>query len=280
MSLSRALLLGPLAPRSISLRVFGLLLVLLSTLLTQLGGIYLWALFGAMAQPGSRPRRWLLRPASAAVLYLLSAIWLFPLLASAGGRVALPCWQGGSSLQPHSPLYCLANRHYVVPALAAELESLDQRLAQRLPERVVRFFDAGFPFGAGFPMIPHLSHGDGRRIDLMFLYEDANGDPHDGNGSPIGYFAFVEPDPALAALCPDRACSLRWDLAWLQPLLPKARLDEAATSVLIDELSRSRAIGKILLEPHLRDRLGLTSSKIRFQGCNAARHDDHLHLQL
>jgi hypothetical protein len=50
--------------------------------------------------------------------------------------------------------------------------------------------------------------------------------------------------------------------------------------VLIDELSRSRAIGKILLEPHLRDRLGLTSSKIRFQGCNAARHDDHLHLQL
>ncbi len=280
MKLRRAVLLGPLAARRMRWRGLGLLLVVLATLLTQLGGIYLWVALGAMTQAESGRQRWLIRPALVATIYLLSAIWLFPLLAGAGGRVALPCWQGGSSLQPHSRLYCLANRHYVVPELAATLASLDQRLAQRMPDRPVRYLDAGFPFGGGFPMIPHLSHGDGRRIDLMFLYQDANGDPHDGNGSPIGYFAFVEPDLGMPPLCADRRLTLRWNLSWLQPLLPKPELDLVATRILIEEATRTPAIGKILLEPHLRDRLGLNHPKIRFQGCNAARHDDHLHLQL
>ncbi len=237
MSLCRAILLGPLAARSILLRLLGLLLLLLTTLLTQLGGIYLWVGLGAMTHAGSAQERWLIRPALVAVVYLLSAIWLFPLLASVGGRVALPCWQGGASLQPHSRLYCLANRHYVVPKLAATLESLDQRLAQRLPDRPVRYLDAGFPFGGG------------RRIDLMFLYRDENGDPHDGNGSPVGYFAFVEPDPAMSPLCPDRSITLRWNLAWLQPLLPKPELDEPATRALIEEIARSKEIGKSCSNP-------------------------------
>jgi hypothetical protein len=262
------------------LRLIGLLLVLLATLLTQLGGLYLWAALGTMAQARSQRQRWLIQPALVAAAYLLSAIWLFPVLAGASGRVALPCWQGGAALQPHSRLYCLANRHYVTPELATALVALDQRLAQRLPDRSVRYLDAGFPIGGGFPMIPHLSHGDGRRIDLMFLYQNEHGDPHDGNGSPIGYFAFVEPDPKLPPLCPDRTFTLRWNLTWLQPLLPKPALDEAATWVLIEEVTRSKHVAKVLLEPHLRNRLGLNNPKIRFQGCNAARHDDHLHLQL
>ncbi len=37
---------------------------------------------------------------------------------------------------------------------------------------------------------------------------------------------------------------------------------------------------KVLLEPHLVRRLGLSSPLLRFQGCRAARHDDHLHLQI
>ena len=39
-------------------------------------------------------------------------------------------------------------------------------------------------------------------------------------------------------------------------------------------------IGKDFIEPHLAKRLGATTSKIRFQGCKAARHDDHIHVQL
>ena len=37
---------------------------------------------------------------------------------------------------------------------------------------------------------------------------------------------------------------------------------------------------KVFIEPHLRRRLGVESSKLRFQGCRAARHDDHIHMQL
>jgi hypothetical protein len=40
------------------------------------------------------------------------------------------------------------------------------------------------------------------------------------------------------------------------------------------------AVQKILIEPHLKERLRLQSSKVRFQGCHAARHDDHVHVQI
>ena len=34
------------------------------------------------------------------------------------------------------------------------------------------------------------------------------------------------------------------------------------------------------LEPHLKNRLGITHSKLRFQGCQAVRHDDHIDVQM
>ena len=37
-------------------------------------------------------------------------------------------------------------------------------------------------------------------------------------------------------------------------------------------------VQKILIEPHLKERLQLQSSKVRFQGSRAARHDDHVHV--
>ncbi len=33
-------------------------------------------------------------------------------------------------------------------------------------------------------------------------------------------------------------------------------------------------------KPHLKTRLKLSSAKIRFHGCQAVRHDDHIHVQL
>ena len=68
-------------------------------------------------------------------------------------------------------------------------------------------------------------------------------------------------------------------MAWLQPLLAP-RLDVARTASLIQVSARRAAIGKILLEPHVQRRLGVSSDKLRFQGCHAARHDDHVHIQL
>jgi len=36
---------------------------------------------------------------------------------------------------------------------------------------------------------------------------------------------------------------------------------------------------RALLEPYLEARLGVNSSRISFQGCYAARHDDHIHVE-
>jgi murein endopeptidase len=69
-------------------------------------------------------------------------------------------------------------------------------------------------------------------------------------------------------------------MGWLQPYWPSWEIDEARTVKLIEVLAADSRVGKILLEPHLKDRLKLDHPKIRFQGCRAARHDDHIHMQL
>lgn len=48
----------------------------------------------------------------------------------------------------------------------------------------------------------------------------------------------------------------------------------------LDWLNRDPRVGKVLLEPHLKAQFAPGAGKIRFQGCHAARHDDHIHLQL
>jgi hypothetical protein len=39
-------------------------------------------------------------------------------------------------------------------------------------------------------------------------------------------------------------------------------------------------VDKVFLEPHLTSSLGLAAPAVRFQGCRAARHDDHIHVQI
>ena len=51
-------------------------------------------------------------------------------------------------------------------------------------------------------------------------------------------------------------------------------------SLALGHLSRDPRIGKIFLAPHLAAKFGSDAPKIRFQGCAAARHDDHIHIQL
>ncbi|WEX89606.1 hypothetical protein PZN02_003519 [Sinorhizobium garamanticum] len=37
---------------------------------------------------------------------------------------------------------------------------------------------------------------------------------------------------------------------------------------------------KVFIEPHVKNALGITDGHVRFQGCRAARHDDHIHIQV
>jgi len=73
--------------------------------------------------------------------------------------------------------------------------------------------------------------------------------------------------------------SLRRDLSWLQPLLPDRLIEPARTAALIRQVLADLRVGKVFVGP-LAASLGLSHPRLRFQGCRAARHDDHIHVQL
>lgn len=244
-------------------RALDLGMILLLTALTQIGGLA-W-LIAAFTK-----RRLVVFVVTYAAFTLAA-----PLVAPAFGRTALSCRDDGA-LQVQSWVYCALNRTYVTPELAQVLRDAAQTVSDEHPGTITLVLDANFPFFDGFPLLPHLSHDDGAKADLAFYYSADGAYLPGRTRSPIGYFAF-ENGPAP---CPKRWLSLRWDMGWLQPLWPNYALDTTKLRSVLEALITDPRVGKILLEPHLQDRLGIADGKLRFQGCRAARHDDHIHLQL
>ena len=202
----------------------------------------------------------------------VSTIYIAPTL----GRVPLPCWSDGP-LQSQSVLYCVLNRHYVTPELKDVALDVANKIEASFPETKTLTLDGGFPYFASFPLLPHLSHHDGKKLDFAFYYQDAEGKYLPAKTpSPIGYFGFIQGSTE----CPANWITLRWDFNWLQPLLPSYQLDERRTEALIKIIADDPNVSKFLLEPYWKTRLNIQSDKIRFQGCRAARHDDHVHIQL
>jgi hypothetical protein len=154
------------------------------------------------------------------------------------------------------------------------------------PGTTTLVLDANFPFFDGFPLLPHLSHNDGRKMDIAFYYRDQQG--HFRNGetrSPIGYFAFEQPVPGSPLPCSNRQrwLTFRWDLAFLQPLFPDWHPEDRRMKEALNWLStdgKMLGVEKVFVEPHIASRLGISNDTVRFQGCRAARHDDHIHIQV
>jgi hypothetical protein len=270
-------------------RVAFLLAVLVLTVLSQIGGALLllaWAC-GRLLPRGWRGwRRGLAVSGVFAGLYLTATVIAVPPLAALAGRVPLPCRAApGHPVAAANPLYCLLNRNYVDPRMPPLLNALAAAMDRAYPGTVTQYLDANFPFFDGMPLAPHLSHDDGRKLDLAFYYSDPDGTYRPGLlRSPIGYWAFEQPGPDDPQSCPEpRLLTLRWDMTPLQGLYPDRPLEpqrtRAALSWLLVE-GPGFGLEKILLEPHLVRRLGLASPLLRFQGCRAARHDDHMHLQI
>lgn len=244
-------------------RLFHVTMVLFLTALTQLGGIA-WVLAFVFR------RRTLAFVAIYAGLSI-GALFLAPL----AGRQPLSCLNNGP-LQVQSWFYCVSNRTYVTPELKAVTEDLAAHMAARHPGTVTLALDGGFPFFDGFPLLPHLSHDDGEKLDLALYYQSEGTYLPGRTRSPLGYFAF-EQGPTD---CPPRWLSMRWDMDWLQPLFPPHDLEPDRMKTAMDWLIADPRVGKLFIEPHLASSLGLSDPKLRFQGCRAARHDDHIHFQL
>ena len=257
-------------------------------MITQVGGVIFLTLVGLFAplwRPLSKFHRglaWLVVGPSFIAGYVWISLTVVPLLAAQFGREALPCWGSSEAgFGPAKSWFCLANRNYARAEVVDLLRDLGAAYRTEFPEGRVHYLDAGFPFFDFFPMLPHLSHRRGFDIDLALFYVAEDGGPVEKHISPVGYWAFAPSDPPKTSSCPPQFLTLRWDLDWLQALFDGYRIDTTRSAWMLtwlqDRAARS-GVRKILIEPHLRDRFGLSAALFRFQGCRAARHDDHVHL--
>ena len=264
------------------------LVFLVLTVLTQVGGVvyllhtlsYGW--WGRTV--ANKNKRKVAKVASFIVVYLVAIFAIVPLIASMCGRVRMPMFS--THIRPVTVWTYLFCRNYVRPPLRTVAYNVYEEMQVQYPGTVVNYLDAGFPFLNGFPLLPHLSHNDGRKLDLSFYYDDSRtGLPTNHVPSFIGYGICEEPRPGevnTAEGCYQKGYRQYSILRYVVPQWSKQHftLNEERTRSLVSFFAEQPGIGKIFIEPHLKTRLGLASSKIRFHGCRAVRHDDHLHVQL
>ena len=273
-------LLGPLGPgRAWWSRGLGLLLAVLLTLATQVGGVLLWLCYSLDNLLG-RGRRWA-RGAGVGALFLASyaaaTFVVLPAVAPSHGRERLPCFeQPGAPYAAASWVYCAANRTYASATIRATLDDLSRHLADRFPGSRLTYLDAGFPFLDNVDMPPHPGRDDGNWIDLALFYRDR---PAAG-AWPLGYFAYaparrLETEPVCIGIAGWR----RQDLDGIQDRFAGLDLDIERNRAMVAYLADERTapqVRRVATELYLKDAFGVTSDIVRFAGCDNIRHDDHI----
>ncbi len=269
-----------------------LLIIGLLTLFTQIGGV-LWLIHIPLHKRLARVfnKTWkitIARLLSFCSFYLFFTLWIVPPLAKwQCGRVPLPVWSN-PKLRPHNVFYyALLNHHYVRPALKRSVEDIAEKLSKKYPGSVLCYLDANFPFIDGYPLEPHFTHRDGKKLDIALYWKNVeSGAIIFGTPSILGYGAAAEPKSGEVNY--DEKCRKQgnWYRNHERDYLghfdkSKYVFDETISREMIKLFAEDSSVKSILLEPHLKTRLGLEKyTKIRFQGCRAARHDDHIHIQL
>jgi hypothetical protein len=217
-------------------------------------------------------------------IYLFTTFALIPFVAPIFGRTALPL---SGKLKPLNIGTCLLNRHYVTPEFREQLLCISERMNDQFEGVQTNYLDANFPFYNGFPLFPHLSHNDGKKADLAFYYRDTQtGEPSNLAPSFIGYGIYDAPTQGEVNYPKQCAAQGFWQYGFLSYWIPKwnenkLKVDSERTRTLIGLLAEDALTSKIFLEPHLKKRWELNSyANIRFHGCQAVRHDDHVHVQI
>ena len=272
-------------------RLLFALFFFLLTLVTQIGGVvfvFSWFLYKyAFAQRvGLRKGRIFIKTSLFVACYFAAtavvALWLAPMF----GRVPLPMFLD-KNVTPVNVLTCVLNRNYVRPALKTAVENVAAQMENLEDKPEIRYLDANFPFLNGFPLVPHLSHSDGRKLDVAFFYNDKNTGLRT-NAKPAfsGYGVFEGPRKGER----DRISECKKQGFWQYDKAKYMQFganeadfvfDESHTKTMVQLFAKEKAIEKMFIEPHLQTRLQLENEpKIRLHGCKAVRHDDHLHVQI
>lgn len=262
------------------MRFFSFLLFLflffVLTILTQIGGLLLLICYLFFRKHKGK----LLL--SFGIVYVLSTFVIVPLVAPYFGREAIKTNEG---VKIHMFLTTLANRNYVVPQINILLNDVSLDLRKESPNLEIHCLDANFPFWDGFPLLPHLSHNNGKKLDISLVYKDEKGKVVNDKPSRSGYGIFEKPtDQEYNQI---EVCKRKGYWQYNFPkYLTLGRTNEdlvlstSITRQLVLEILKGEEITKVFIEPHLRQRMGITHPKLRYHGCQAVRHDDHIHIQV
>lgn len=260
--------------------ILKLFIFIFLTLTTQIGGIvYLITLLLI----SSKSLKYILkRTVLFCLLYVTTTFLIIPRVAPIFGRVKIKNTQ---HLQAHNFITILFNRNYVTTKMDTVLTTLSLRVIKEYPSIKIIYLDANFPFINGFSLLPHLSHNDGKKIDISFIYQTKKGIVSNLKPSNSGYGIFVT--PLKNEIHQTKICKKRgyWQYDFTKYFtLGNAntglKISEKTTRNLINQILKNNAVSKVFIEPHLIARLKLQHSKIRFHGCGAVRHDDHIHFQI
>lgn len=258
---------------------FHIIIIVLLTIITQVGGIIYVITLVSVKRKAKLKR---LKKAFVFIgLYSIATFIIIPVVAPIFGREKI---EETNLLQAHSFFYKLANRNYVTPELNVELKNISKDFSRKNNEIKVVYLDANFPFLDGFPLLPHLSHNDGKKIDISFIYKDKNGLTN-RKPSVSGYGIYEAPTEKeynQNEVCKNKG---NWQYDFPKYLTfgdinNDIKFSKKGTKSLANSVVNNSKVSKLFIEPHLKKRLNLTSSKVRFHGCQAVRHDDHIHFQL
>lgn len=256
--------------------VFNLLWIIVLTLLTQVGGILYVIVFFIYRR--QLIKRWLVFIG----LYLIGTFILIPYIAPIFGREKI---KTSKTVKVHMLLTSLTNRNYVVPEVNKVLSQVSIELKDKYPDLEIHCLDANFPFINNFPLLPHLSHNDGKKLDLSLIYKNEEGLITNDKPSVSGYGVFEVPKEEeynQIAVCMSKGY-WQYDMAKYMTLgktNTSITFSEKGTGLLLKAILEQQSISKVFIEPHLRTRLGIAHIKLRYHGCQAVRHDDHIHIQV
>ena len=134
-----------------------ILFIALLTILTQVGGL-LWLMSVFIAAKLQKRKRY-----TFPIVYLAFNLIIIPSVTPYFGRKKLPLIK--SALKPQNLIYPLLFRNYVDNELYDVLQKSTIDLAHLGIKTT--YLDANFPFLNGFPLFPHLSHNDGKKIYII-----------------------------------------------------------------------------------------------------------------
>jgi energy-coupling factor transporter transmembrane protein EcfT len=197
-------------------------------------------------------------------LYLVSTFFLVPFLAPLFGRERV---KHTKTIQPSNYMTVILNRNYVRPELNDLLADTEKRLQGTKIK--ITYLDANFPFINHFPLFPHLSHDDGKKIDLSLIYEEPGGVISEKQKSVSGYGIFEGPKPNEFNQI--EKCLKSGYFQYDYPkyvsfgsIHSELVFSTRGTKRLIQAILQTHELGKLFIEPHLKQRLGLKNQKVRY----------------